>query len=116
MPPDSRRLITEFCCSVNSPSTAKQTHASQPYPYLLRNSSSDSPVRLSLTSCTTLDGERAATVGLAMFVRLRRRGRGLHENFLGWGLLGGVPSFFRFEGEGDHIGRFECLVCTGQQS
>jgi hypothetical protein len=51
-----------------------------------------------------------------MFVRLRRRGRGLHENFLGLGLLGGVPSFFRFEGEGDHIGRFECLVCTGQQS
>ena len=38
-----------------------------------------------------------------MFVRLRLRGRGLHENFFCWGLLGGVPSFFRFEGEGDHI-------------
>ena len=42
-------------------------------------------------------------MGLAMFVRLRLRGRGLHENFFCWGLLGGVPSFFRFEGEGDHI-------------
>ena len=50
-----------------------------------------------------------------MFVRLRRLGRG-DQYFLGLGLLGGVPSFFRFEGEGDHIGRFECLVCTGQQS
>ena len=42
-----------------------------------------------------------------MFVRLRRLGRG-DQYFLGLGLLGGVPSFFRFEGEGDHIGRFEC--------
>ena len=47
-------------------------------------------------------GERAWTVGLAMFVRLRRLGRGL-QYFLGAGLEGGVPSFFRFEGEGDHI-------------
>jgi len=49
-----------------------------------------------------LAGESAWTVGLAMFVRLRRRGRGLHENFLGWGLLGGVARSF-LRGEGDHI-------------
>ena len=41
-------------------------------------------------------------MGLAMFVRLRLLGRGL-QYFLGAGLEGGVPSFFRFEGEGDHI-------------
>ena len=51
-----------------------------------------------------------------MFVRLRRLGKGDQYFFLGCGLFGGVGSFFRFEGEGDHIGRFECLVCTGQQS
>ena len=49
-----------------------------------------------------------------MFVRLRRLGRGLHENFFGWGLLGGVPSFFRFEGEGDHILFLSAAVSTGQ--
>ena len=68
-------------------------------------------MRLSLTSCTTLDGERAATVGLAMFVRLRRRGRGLHENFLGCGLFGGVCSFLR--GEGDHMSRAAVLRAHG---
>ena len=41
-------------------------------------------------------------MGLATFVRLRRRGNGL-QYFFGAGLEGGVPSFFRFEGEGDHI-------------
>ena len=57
-------------------------------------------------------GESAWTVGLAMFVRLRRRGRGLHENFLGWGLLGGVARSF-FRGEGDHISGAAVLSVHG---
>ena len=47
-----------------------------------------------------------------MFVRLRRRGRGLHENFLGCGLLGGVALFF-FCGEGDHISGAAVLSVHG---
>ena len=46
-----------------------------------------------------------------MFVRLRRLGRGLHENFLGCGLFGGVCSFLR--GEGDHMSRAAVLRAHG---
>jgi len=46
-----------------------------------------------------------------MFVRLRRRGKGLHENFLGCGLFGGVCSFLR--GEGDHIAGAALLRAHG---
>ena len=51
-------------------------------------------------------------MGLAMFVRLRLLGRGLHENFLGWGLLGGVARSF-LRGEGDHMSRAAVLRAHG---
>ena len=47
-----------------------------------------------------------------MFVRLRLLGRGLHENFLGWGLLGGVARSF-LRGEGDHIAGAAVLSVPG---